>query len=53
MPRPATRDRRPTPSFLLFRLLAGTSGVGPITRFDASEYPTHFAAQIKDFDNEG
>ena len=35
------------------RLLAGTSGVGPITRFDASEFPTNFAAQIKDFDNEG
>ncbi len=24
-----------------------------ITRFDASEFPTTFAAQIKDFDNEG
>lgn len=34
-------------------LLAGTNGVGLITRFDASEYPTTFAAQIKDFDNEG
>ena len=25
-------------------LLANESGVGPITRFDASEYPTNFAA---------
>ena len=24
-----------------------------ITRFDASQFPTTFAAQIKDFDNEG
>lgn len=30
-------------------LLAGKSGVGPITRFDASEYPTKIAAELKDF----
>ena len=34
-------------------LLEGKSGVGPITRFDASEFPTTFAAQIKDLDIEG
>lgn len=28
-------------------LLAGKSGVGPITHFDASEFPTKFAAEIK------
>ena len=26
------------------------SGVGPITHFDASEFPTHFAAEVKDFE---
>jgi 3-oxoacyl-[acyl-carrier-protein] synthase II len=31
-------------------LLAGQSGVGPITRFDASEYSTRIAAEVKDFD---
>ena len=35
------------------RLLAGQSGVIPIERFDASEFPTKFAAQIKDFSSEG
>src|SRR6266702_1763661 len=35
----------------LFRAqLAGTSGVGPITRFDASTFPTKFAAEVRDFD---
>ncbi|KAL4450667.1 hypothetical protein ABPG77_001023 [Micractinium sp. CCAP 211/92] len=32
------------------QLLAGVSGVDYISRFDASEFPTKFAAQIKDFD---
>lgn len=31
-------------------LLAGTSGGGPITRFDADGYATRIACEIKDFD---
>src|SRR4051794_28149666 len=31
-------------------LLSGKSGVGPITRFDSSGLPVHFAAEVKDFD---
>ena len=31
-------------------LLAGRSGVGPITRFDAAGFPTRFAAEVKNFD---
>src|SRR5947209_10934952 len=35
----------------LFRCqLEGKSGVGPITLFDASQFPTNFAAQVKNFD---
>ncbi|MBV9277813.1 MAG: beta-ketoacyl-ACP synthase II [Candidatus Eremiobacteraeota bacterium] len=34
------------------RLVAGESGVGPVTAFDASEFPTRFAAEVKDFDAE-
>src|SRR5262245_47119844 len=30
--------------------VAGRSGVGPITRFNASTFPTRFAAEVKDFD---
>jgi 3-oxoacyl-[acyl-carrier-protein] synthase II len=30
--------------------LEGKSGIGPITLFDASHFPTKFAAQVKDFD---
>ncbi len=30
-------------------LLEGKSGVGPVTRFDVSQYPTKIAAEIKDF----
>ncbi len=32
------------------KLLAGESGVGPITLFDASNFPTKIAAEVKDFD---
>jgi 3-oxoacyl-[acyl-carrier-protein] synthase II len=31
-------------------LIAGKSGVGPITQFDASDYPVRIAAEVKDFD---
>jgi 3-oxoacyl-[acyl-carrier-protein] synthase II len=31
-------------------LIAGKSGAGPITHFDASDYPVHFACELKDFD---
>ena len=35
----------------LFRAqVEGRSGVGPITRFDASTFPTRFAAEVRDFD---
>jgi 3-oxoacyl-[acyl-carrier-protein] synthase II len=34
------------------RLVAGESGVAPITLFDASELPTRIAAEVKDFDAE-
>ncbi len=33
-------------------LLAGRSGVGPITRFDPGSLKTHIAAEVKDFDAE-
>jgi len=33
-------------------LVQGRSGVGPITRFDASKYRTRFAAEVKGFDPE-
>src|ERR671931_2125770 len=31
-------------------LLAGESGAGPITHFDASDYPVQFACEVQDFD---
>ncbi len=32
------------------RLLAGESGIGPITLFDASQYDSRVAGEVKDFD---
>jgi len=34
-------------------LIAGKSGAGPITRFDASPFTTRFACEVKDFTTEG
>jgi 3-oxoacyl-[acyl-carrier-protein] synthase II len=34
------------------RLVAGESGVGPITRFDTADYKVHIAAEVEDFDAE-
>jgi len=34
-------------------LVAGKSGAGPITRFDATGYGTRFACEVKDFTTEG
>jgi 3-oxoacyl-[acyl-carrier-protein] synthase II len=34
-------------------LIAGRSGAGPITRFDASAYSTRFACEVRDFTSEG
>ncbi len=31
-------------------LLAGKSGIGPITHFDHTAFATHFAGEVKDFD---
>ena len=31
-------------------ILAGNSGIGPITHFDASTFPTRIAGQVRDFD---
>jgi 3-oxoacyl-[acyl-carrier-protein] synthase II len=35
------------------QLVAGKSGAGPVTRFDASGYDTRFACEVKDFSPEG
>jgi 3-oxoacyl-[acyl-carrier-protein] synthase II len=32
------------------RLLAGNSGIGPVTAFDTSDFPVHVGAEVKDFE---
>jgi 3-oxoacyl-[acyl-carrier-protein] synthase II len=41
-----------SPSVLWENLLAGTSGAGPITRFDAAPFDTRFACEVKNFNAE-
>ena len=31
-------------------ILAGRSGIGPVTRFDTTNFPTHFGGEIRDLD---
>jgi len=34
------------------RLIAGESGIGPVTRFDTSKYDTRFAAEVQGYRTE-
>src|SRR5439155_4553041 len=40
----------PAPDSSWRNLLAGESGAGPITHFDATDFPVNFACELKDFD---
>ena len=31
-------------------VMAGRSGAGPVTKFDASDFPVRFACEVKDFE---
>ncbi len=33
-------------------LIAGTSGIAPVTSFDTSGFPVHLGAEVRDFDPE-
>jgi len=35
------------------RLIAGESGIGPVTRFDTTKYDTRFAAEVQGFSGRG
>ncbi len=39
-----------SPAEMWASLVEGVSGIGPITRFDATDYETRFAAEVRDFD---
>lgn len=32
------------------QLLAGANGIGPVSRFDTTGYPTRIAGEVRDFD---
>lgn len=42
-----------SPAEMWANMVEGVSGIGEITRFDASDYETRFAAEVRDFDAEG
>ncbi len=39
-----------SPETMFANLLQGRSGIGPIERFDAADFPVRFAGEVKDFD---
>lgn len=42
-----------TPASFWQQLIAGASGAGPITKFDATNFKTRFACEVKNFDPSG